>query len=406
MLVKNTNKALPLQNPQMLSVFGYSANSPAIFAPSSGVIGTYRWEFGAEPTSPEYVIDGFDTDWDVKFPVIAKNGTMISGGGSGATTPAVFLAPFEALKAQAFNDGTALFYDFISAEPLVDPNSDACLVFGNAWASEGSDRPALRDDYTDGMIKAVADQCSKTIVIFHNAGPRLVDQFVDHPNVSAILFAHLPGEASGAALVDLLYGQVNPSGKLPYTVPRNESDYGHLLDPAKPEGEYKYFPQSNFSEGVYIDYRRFDKLNMTPRYEFGFGLSYTTFNFSDIVVDTVQGADVGEWPTAAVAPGGQADLWDAVAIVSATLGNDGPVAGAEVAQLYVGIPDAPVKQLRGFEKRFLQPGASTTVTFQLTRRDMSVWDTVAQKWRLQRGEYKVYVGNSSRQLPLEGSLKL
>lgn len=110
----------------------------------------------------------------------------------------------------------------------------------------------------------MAYQCNKTIVVFHNAGPRLVDGFVDQSNVTAIIFAHLPGKESGPVLASLLYGDINPSGKLPYTIAKNESDYCSVLDPAQPEGEFANFPQADFNEGVYLDYRYFDKQGIKP----------------------------------------------------------------------------------------------------------------------------------------------
>lgn len=405
-LLKNDKKTLPLKEPRLLSIFGYSAKSPDMFSPSDDATMAWAFKFGAAASDPQQVSDGFARKPDVKYSTIAENGTMINGGGSGATAPSIFLSPFEALKSKAISKGTALFYDFLSGDPLVDSGSDTCIVFGNAWASESYDRPAIRDDYTDGLIKNVADQCNKTVVVLHNAGPRLVDQFIDHPNVSAVIFAHLPGQESGSALVSLLYGDENFSGKLPYTVAKNESDYGGMLDPSEPDAEYKFFPQSNFDEGIYMDYRHFDDKDITPRYEFGFGLSYTSFSFSNLTISSADNATTDEWPTGAVVTGGQADLWDRLASVSVQVKNTGDVAGAEVAQLYVGIPGAPVRQLRGFDKPSLNASDSTVVSFDLTRRDLSVWDTDAQKWQLQKGDYKVYVGSSSRDLPLNGTLKI
>jgi beta-glucosidase len=405
-LVKNTKNSLPLRAPKMLSIFGYSAKSPDFYAPGGDDLGFYSWSFGAESSDPREVQAGFAGVQDANYSTIARKGTIIHGGGSGATTPAMFVSPFEALKMRAYQNGTALFNDFLSSQPVVDPVSDACIVFGNAWASEGYDRPAIRDDYTDGLVKTVADQCNKTIVVLHNAGARLVDQFVDHPNVTAIIFAHLPGQDSGNALVSLLYGDSNFSGKLPYTVAKNESDYGNMLGPDVAEGKYENFPQSDFSEGVYVDYRRFDHDDLDPRYEFGFGLSYTTFEFSKLEIEVVDGANTAEWPTGEVVSGGQKDLWDHIATVRADVRNTGRADGAEVAQLYIGIPSAPVKQLRGFEKPFIKVNESTTASFNLTRRDLSVWDVTAQKWRLQGGKFKIHVGNSSRKLPLTGDLEL
>lgn len=405
-LVKNSRSALPLGTPKLLSVFGYSAKNPDENNPSGGQspwlwgAGSFDWdEFGAG-------FFGWASSKAGKT-AIAFNGTIYSGGGSGGTAQSHVMSPWDGLVQQAYDDGTALFWDFHNGQPDVNPVSDACLVFGNAYATEGADRPSLRDDYTDGLIKHVADRCNNTIVVLHNAGIRLVDQFVDHPNVTAIIFAHLPGEASGRAVVSILYGKSNPSGKLPYAVARNESDYP-VLKPDLPEGIFTRFPQSNFTEGVFVDYRHFDAKNINPRYPFGFGLSYTTFGYDNLSVNKGADGNFDEYPTGSVIEGGQEDLWDVLVTVEAGVTNTGSVAGAEVAQLYVGIPaeGAPVRQLRGFEKPFLNASVSETVRFELTRRDLSVWDVVRQKWRLARGEYKIEVGGSSRDLPLVGKVTI
>lgn len=405
-LVKNTKGTLPLKAPRQLSIFGYSAKSPDVFAPVAGDVGSYTWTFGAEAVTAQEVHDGFASQSLDEVSSIGFGGTLIHGGGSGATTPASFLSPFEALKMRALANGTAVFHDFTSPRPLVSATSDACLVFGNAWASESYDRPGLRDDYTDGLIKSVADQCNKTIVVLHNAGPRLVDQFIDHLNVTAVIFAHLPGQETGPALVSLLYGDENFSGKLPYTVARNETDYGSMLGPDLPSDKYERFPQSDFDEGVYIDYRHFDEESIEPRYEFGFGMSYTTFDMSDLGIEKSEEADWDEWPSGDVIPGGQKDLWDVLVTVQVRVNNTGPVAGAEVAQLYLGIPNAPSKQLRGFEKPYLESGEATRVSFEVTRRDLSSWDPSRQRWHLQRGQYAVFAGSSSRVLPLNDTFSI
>ncbi|KAI1465934.1 glycoside hydrolase family 3 protein [Daldinia caldariorum] len=405
-LLKNIKNALPLKKPRMLSVYGYSARSPDQWNYKSHG-GVAAWTFGGESSYlGRDTQAGFSGHYFEDFSDIALNGTLFCGGGSGAVTPAFVSSPYDALNARALEDRTAMFWDFFSPDPDVASMSDACLVIVNAYASEGYDRPNLRDAFTDGLISHVADRCNNTIVIFHNAGVRLVDQWIDHPNVTALIFAHLPGEASGRALVSLLYGESNPSGKLPYTVARNESDYEHVAKPDIPMGQFERFPQSNFTEGVYIDYRHFDQKNITPRYEFGFGLSYTTFNYSNLKIEKRSDANTNEYPTGEIREGGQVDLWDVVASVSADVKNVGDVYGGEISQLYVGIPKAPVRQLRGFEKSFLNATEQATATFLLTRRDLSVWDVVAQKWRLQPGEYRIWVGRSSRDLPLNGTLTI
>lgn len=411
-LVKNTNNSLPLKSADMklISIFGYSAKAPNVnnWTPVPTGDMASAWSVGVESGNlTEYNLK-FLGDLNVTASSIAPNGTLITGGGSGTTSQSFISAPYDALVAQAYEDGTDLYWDFESGNPTVNPTSNACIVFGNAWATEGYDRPSVRDDYTDALINNVADYCSNTIVVFHNAGTRLVDQFVDHPNVTAIIYAHLPGQDSGKAIVSLLYGQENPSGRLPYTVARNESDYGTLLAPdITLTGMFQHFPQSNFTEGVYIDYRHFDLKNITPRYEFGFGLSYTTFDYANLQISQTN-SSTASYPTAAIAQGGQTDLWDEIVHVTADITNAGAVDGQEVPQLYLGIPgtDVPVRQLRGFEKVLITAGDTTTVQFTLTRRDLSVWDVVAQKWLLQTGDYQVYVGRSSRDLPLQGTLSI
>lgn len=404
-LVKNKNNALPLSQPRLLSVFGYSATQPGQYnvEPPGGFV----WTWGAESTDPLVVIEGFAGNLTYPYPDIALNGTLFCGGGSGANSAALGNAPMDALLQRAYDEDTALFFDFRSVTPNVDGASDACLVIANAWASEGSDRSRLREDYTDGLIQHVASQCNNTVVVFHNAGVRLVDQFIDHENVTAVIFAHLPGQESGRALVSLLYGDSNAWGKLPYTVARNESDYGDLLEPALGDSEFALFPQANFTEGVFIDYRHFDAQNITPRYEFGFGLSYTTFEYSNLVVSQNSTANTSQYPSGPILEGGQQDLWDNLVSVAADIQNTGEVTGAEIAQLYLQVPEADrPRTLRGFDKPVLNATESATVTFALTRRDLSVWDAVAQKWSLPRGTYSVFVGASSRDLRLNGTFTI
>lgn len=137
--------------------------------------------------------------------------------------------PFSAISDRAYDDDTYLWWDFKSCEPQVSAISDACLVFVNDVSTEGVDRAGLADPVSDSLVLNVAAKCANTIVVIHNTYIRLVDAFYDHPNVTAIVYAHLPGQDSGRALVKLLWGDRSPSGKLPYTVAKNASDYGQLL---------------------------------------------------------------------------------------------------------------------------------------------------------------------------------
>lgn len=239
-------------------------------------------------------------------------------------------------------------------------------------------------------------------MVVHSAGIRLVDEWIDHPNVTAVLFAGLPGQESGHSIVDILYGDVSPSGKLTTTIAKNESDYGNL---ANSTISFDAFPQQNFSEGLYIDYRKFDKENIEPRFEFGFGLSYTTFSYGNLQSAKLK-SNISALPNpdVRIIQGGHPELWETLFYVTADITNTGDVFAHEVPQLYVGIPNSPVRQLRGFDRVALRPGQKKTVTFALTRRDLSIWDVVVQQWRLQNGTYPIYVGASSRDLRLNGTL--
>lgn len=271
-------------------------------------------------------------------------------------------------------------------------------------ATEGWDRQGLHDDFSDALVLNVAAKCANTVVVIHAAGIRLVDSWIEHPNVTAVVLAHLPGQDSGAALVSLLWGDANFSGKLPYTLARNESDYPVYAPCGRGRGNTTN-PQCDYAEGVYLDYRAFDARNMTPRYEFGFGLSYTSFSYSDLIVELTAVRSPCESKSSLSSSSSSCngtDLWDVVATVQAKVSNSGPVAGDEIAQLYVGIPGAPPKQLRGFDKVSLAPGQDAVVRFELTRRDLSEWHVGRQRWVLQKGEYTVFVGASSRDIRLEG----
>jgi beta-glucosidase len=158
----------------------------------------------------------------------------------------------------------------------------------------------------------------------------------------------------------------------------------------------------NFTEGVYIDYRHFDQNNLSVRYPFGHGLSYTTFDYSVATAEVTNGtAFLYKHPTGSFGLGGEVDLWDEVMVVSTIIQNVGAADGAEVAQLYVSFPAEaaqPVKVLRGFEKPFIAVGESAEVFFSLRRRDLSYWDVLAQKWSLAGGLYTFSVGASSRDI--------
>jgi beta-glucosidase len=189
---------------------------------------------------------------------------------------------------------------------------------------------------------------------------------------------------------------VSPSGRLVHTLAKNQTDYEHFAISEASDIE--------FSEGNHIDYKYFDQQNKTVEYEFGFGPSYTTFTYGSNLSITPNTALLSHaYAIGAHSVGGRKDLWDTVATLSTSLTNT----GAEVAQLYVEFPataNEPVRQLRGFKKVMIQPRETEKVSFELRRRDLSIWDVMKQEWKVERGEYKMHVGASSRDLRVAGTM--
>ncbi|KAI9367037.1 glycoside hydrolase superfamily [Aspergillus egyptiacus] len=268
-------------------------------------------------------------------------------------------------------------------------SSDACVVFLNALAGEGADRGELFNNKQDNMVLSVAANCNNTVVVINTVGPRLMESWIENENITAVLYGGLLGQESGFAITDVLYGDVNPSGKLAHTIGKNASDYPASICETT---------DCDFTEGVYIDYRWFEAKNITPRYEFGYGLSYTTFKYGAVEAQATDAQALSSrYPTGPRALGGNRDLFHEVVKVTTKISNTGKVDGAEVVQLYVTFPAEaaqPARVLRGFEKVNVPVGKEVDVSFSLRRRDLSYWDVVAQKWAVAEGTYKFSVGAS------------
>lgn len=245
------------------------------------------------------------------------------------------------------------------------------------------------------------------MVVIHNTGIRLINHWINNDNITAVIYAHLPGQDTGGALVDIMYSKQSPLGRLPYTVAKKASNYGNLLNPVVPEGDLNlWYPQDNFTKGVYIDYRAFEANNITPQFEFSFSLTYTNFSYSDLDVALVLGANTEYLPPGSeIAEGGIPSLSDVVATVNCTVANTSAVEAAEVAQLYVSILSRPVKQLR-FDKQTIKLKKKEHFSFNLTHQDLSTWDVERQAWGLQSGSYPIYVGKSVLDIQLTGTLQI
>ncbi|EUC27282.1 glycoside hydrolase family 3 protein [Bipolaris zeicola 26-R-13] len=385
-LLKNTNNTLPLQQPMKIAVFGNDA---------------------ADLTTGQYYSDDFDI------------GTLPVGGGSGTGRFYQISPPLDAIKSRGQSYGAHVQYimdnKFISQiglSSLAPVPIDVCIVFLKSWASEGSDRTTLIPEWNSTtVVERVTSVCNNTVVVLHGASPNTMP-WRNNANITAILVAHMPGEETGKSIVDILWGDVNPSGKLPYTIANNEMDYRHniensttLQDTNKPVAW-----QADFVEGNLIDYKEFDAENKSVAFPFGFGLSYTTFEVSNPKTQiVVANASRTPDPNAPIHPGGNVELWATLVTVEVTVTNTGPKRGAAVPQLYLSYPSEagmPVRSLRGFEKILLNPNESKSVLFNLARRDVSYWNVTSQKWTIPAGSITVGVGFSSRDLPLQSTFTI
>ena len=257
----------------------------------------------------------------------------------------------------------------------------AAVVFAglpDSYESEGYDRQHMRmPECQIRVIEAVAAANPNTVVVLHNGSP------VEMPwigRVKAVLEAYLGGQAVGEAAVRVLFGDVNPSGHLPESFPLKLEDNPSYLFYGG-EGNV-----TEYREGVFVGYRYYDKKKMDVLFPFGFGLSYTTFDFSDL---RLSAEEIGD-----------EDTLEATVRVT----NTGDRPGKAVVQLYVGSPSEevirPVRELKGFCKVFLNPGESKEVAFTLDKRSFAYWNQSLHDWHVPNGTYTIEIGDSSRNLPL------
>ncbi|MCJ1465102.1 hypothetical protein MMC07_003718 [Pseudocyphellaria aurata] len=223
------------------------------------------------------------------------NGTLAMGWGSGTANFPYLVTPETAIQNEVVSK-LGVFQSITNNYAgeqinVLAAQASVAIVFVNADSGEsyiGVDGNAGdRNNLTlwnggDVLIQNVSNHCNNTIVVLHTVGPVLLSNYSDHPNITAILWAGLPGEQSGNSIADVLYGRINPSAKLPFTLGKTREDYGTDLLYTPNEGTDA--PQVNFTEGNFIDYRAFDKADIDPVYEFGYGLSYTTFAYSDLKI--------------------------------------------------------------------------------------------------------------------------
>ncbi|KAF8640625.1 hypothetical protein AX17_000286 [Amanita inopinata Kibby_2008] len=241
------------------------------------------------------------------------DGVLAMGWGSGTANFPYLMTPLDAITARAQAAGTTVASSLsdtdLTTAAATASGKDVALVFITADSGEGyltvggnaGDRNNLMAWHSgDALVGQVANVNSRTIVVVNAVGPIVMESWIDHPNVTAVVWSGLPGQEAGNSLADVLYGDYNPSGRLPYTIGKSVTDYATQVI-YKPRGSIL---QINYMEGIFIDYRHFDQANITPRFEFGFGLSYTTFEYTSLSITGAIGTG-----TAPTGPGSSLDPW-------------------------------------------------------------------------------------------------
>jgi beta-glucosidase len=296
----------------------------------------------------------------------------------------------QALTTRAAKAGDTVVYDD-GSDPAkaaaLAKTADVAIVDIGYTESEGVDQPNLgynngvceltcvtKPSDADALTQAVAAANKRTVVVLNTGGPAAMPWLA---KVSSVLEAWYPGEEDGNAVAALLFGDVDPSGKLPITFPRSLSQL--------PAHTAKQYPGVNgvatYSEGLLVGYRWYDAKHLRPLFPFGFGLSYTTFHASKLRVRAAHGS----------------------VRVSYRITNTGARTGSAVEQVYVGDPRSsrePPHQLRNYRRTTLAPGHSTRVTLTLSAHAFAHWSTPARAWRVSPGCYSIRVGDSSRHTPL------
>ncbi len=266
--------------------------------------------------------------------------------------------------------------------------SDVAIIYAGlreTLEGEGNDRATLSLPETQiKLINSVAKANPKTIVVLFNGTPITMNEWID--NVPGLIDAFYPGQEGGNALADILFGDVNPSGKLPLTFMKKWED----------SAVYSTYPGdrdvSYYKEGIFVGYRHFDKADIEPLFPFGYGLSYTKFEYSDLKFDK---SDMAQ---------------DDTLMVSLLIRNAGKMDGDEVVQLYIHDKKSSVvrevKSLKGFKRIFLKSGESRKVTMRIDKSHLSFYDVKNKKWLAEAGEFEVMIGSSSRDIRVTGTFEL
>ncbi len=332
--------------------------------------------------------------------VIGANATQLQsmGGGSSQVRTKYEVSPFEGLKnisegafKLSFSPGFKVERNAGANAALIDEavkaakESDVAIVVGgwvhgynfsqwsdNAYDAEAADKPDMEMPFGQNeLIEAVLKANPNTIIVLMGGGPINMSKWID--KAPAVIQAWYPGSEGGNALAEIIFGIVNPSGKLPVTFPKTlEQSPAHAIGQYPGDSVNVYY-----KDDIFVGYRYFDTYKVEPLFPFGHGLSYTNFNFTNFQVTPAKQS----------------------ASAKLTLTNTGKVAGAEVVQLYIkdelSALRRPEKELKGFEKVYLQPGESKNITFSLPKEAFQYYNDVKQEWVFEAGAFTIMVGSSS-----------
>jgi beta-glucosidase len=317
-------------------------------------------------------------------PYAAKAST--GGGGSSHVVPLYTVDPVNGLRDRAGHKVKVTFADGSDVQQAVQlaKAADVAIVMVGDHETEGRDHPITLQDEQNQLVEAVAAANPHTVVVLKSGSVELMP-WVD--KVPAILEAWYPGQEDGDAVAAVLFGDYDPSGKLPLTFPQRLAD----LPAHTPEQYPGVNGEVHYSEGVFVGYRHYDEKDIKPLFPFGFGLHYTTFAYKDLKVSPASVSSTGK----------------GTVTVDLDVTNTGSRAGAEVAELYLGFPSTaavpePPKQLKGFERLELKPGQTGHVQMVVDGRELSYWNTSKHAWAIMPGAYRVMVGASSRDIRVRG----
>jgi len=323
---------------------------------------------------------------------------VTGGGGSSHVVPLYTVDPLDGIRSRAGSSVNVSFADGSDAQSAaaIAKAADAAIVMVGELESEGHDHPITLSADQDRLVEAVAAANPRTIVVLKTGSAVLMPW---EEKVPAILEAWYPGEEDGNAVAAVLFGDINPSGKLPLSFPRSLTDVA-----ANTADQYPGVDKTaRYSEGVFVGYRHFESHNISPLFPFGHGLSYSTFAYKNLHIsqDVIQ-ARVLAGPLGPSLPS---------ITVSCDVANTGAIEGAEVAQLYVGIPGSsgvpqPPEQLKGFQKVRLKPGQTATVRISLDAHSFSYWDVGRHGWAIAPGSYSIILASSSRDTRLHGKIEI